>query len=77
MPRNLDKHRTSGPVTNPYEGACDLLYAAQQLRAAAAERGDAPALAATVGCIDAALGALTEARERTAPILAQLTLAET
>jgi hypothetical protein len=51
----------SASATNLYDGACDLLYAAQQMRVAAAERGATPALAATVGCMDAALDALADA----------------
>jgi hypothetical protein len=53
--------RRSASATNLYDGACDLLYAAQQMRAAASERGATPALAATLGCIDAALDALVDA----------------
>jgi hypothetical protein len=48
-------------VRQLYDSACELLFAAQQVRAAAGERGSAPAIAATVGCIDAALDALSEA----------------
>jgi hypothetical protein len=69
-------------VTKLYDGGCDLLYAAQQVRAAASDRDATPALAATDGCIDAALAnalrvaqaACDLARERTAPILAHLSL---
>lgn len=109
--------RQGRSVTHLYDSACELLFAAQQLRAAAGERDALPATAATIGCIDATLGALAqavdemrnaavaeldadkraaaaigrefallsdavrdardacdEARERTAPILAQLSL---
>lgn len=48
-------------VTNLYDSACELLFAAQQVRAAAGERGAAPAMAATIGCIDATLDALSHA----------------
>ena len=61
MPTHTVTSRRSASATNLYDGACDLLYAAQQMRAAASERGATPALAATVGCLDAALDALTDA----------------
>jgi hypothetical protein len=48
-------------VTQLYDSACDVLFSAQQLRAAAGDRDSAPAIAATVGCIDAALDALSQA----------------
>jgi hypothetical protein len=51
----------SEPVTKLYDSACDLLFAAQQLRGAAGERGAVPAMAATLGCIDASLAALSQA----------------
>jgi hypothetical protein len=47
--------------TRLYDGACDLLHAAQQMRAAASEPSATPAHAATVGCVDAALEALADA----------------
>jgi hypothetical protein len=61
MATHTAMRRRSASATNLYDGACDLLYAAQQMRAAASERGATPALAATVGCIDAALDALVDA----------------
>ena len=48
-------------VTNLYDSACDLLFAAQQIREAAARPGAAPAIAATIGCLDASLEALVHA----------------
>jgi hypothetical protein len=53
--------RQSEAVTNLYDGACDLLYAAQQIREAASDRDATPAFAATIGCVDASLGALAQA----------------
>src|SRR6478672_9351409 len=50
-----------GPVTQLYDSASELLFAAQQLRAAAADRGSVPATAATVGCIHATFDALAQA----------------
>ena len=44
-----------------YDRACDLLLAADGIRAAAAEPGSAPATAATLGCIEASLEALAHA----------------
>jgi hypothetical protein len=61
MASNATMRRRSAPVTDLYDSACALLYAAQQVRASAAERGATPAFAATIGCIDAALTALAEA----------------
>jgi hypothetical protein len=61
MPTNATMRRRSAPITDLYDSACELLYAAQQVRATAGERGATPALAATIGCIDAALTALAEA----------------
>jgi hypothetical protein len=49
------------PVTRLYDSACDLLFAAQSLGAASADRDAIPAVAATVGCIDATLDALANA----------------
>jgi hypothetical protein len=61
MASDTAMRRQSGPVTDLYDGACDLLYAAQPVRAAASDRDATPAFAATIGCIDAALDALAEA----------------
>src|SRR3954468_11227651 len=44
-----------------YDGGCELLFAAQRLQSAASQPGAAPAIAATVGCIDASLEATLEA----------------
>jgi hypothetical protein len=49
------------PAHELYDQACELLFAAQALRAAAGTRGSAPAIAATVGCLDASLDALADA----------------
>lgn len=49
------------PANDLYDHACDLLLAAQGLRSAAGVRGATPSYAATVGCIDASLEALTDA----------------
>ena len=48
-------------VTQLYDTACEVLFSAQQLRGAAGDRDSAPAIAATIGCIDAALDALSQA----------------
>jgi hypothetical protein len=53
--------RRSRSVTQLYDSACELLFASQQVRAAAGERDSAPAIAASIGCIDAALYALSQA----------------
>ena len=63
MATHTAMRRQSASATNLYDGACDLLYAAQQMRAAASERGATPAFAAAVGCLDAALDALADAVE--------------
>ena len=44
-----------------YDRACDLLLAAEGIRAAAAEPGSAAAIAATLGCIESSLEALEHA----------------
>ncbi len=49
------------PANDLYDHACELLIAAQGLRSAAGARGATPSYAATVGCIDASLEALTDA----------------
>lgn len=51
----------SGAVTDLYDNACELLFAAQQVRQAAGDRAATPALVATIGCLDATLAALREA----------------
>jgi hypothetical protein len=85
MASNATMRQRSAPITDLYDSACELLYAAQQVHATASQRGATPALAATLGCVDAALDALAEAistMRRTAavelsaaPALAQLSLA--
>jgi hypothetical protein len=49
------------PANELYDQACSLLAAAQGLRAAASSRHTAPALAASLGCIEASLQQLREA----------------
>jgi hypothetical protein len=49
------------PVTRLYDTACELLFAAQNLRAAASDRDATPALPATIGCVEATLDALADA----------------
>jgi hypothetical protein len=49
------------PANDLYDQACELLIAAQGVRSAAGARGATPSYAATVGCIDASLEALTGA----------------
>jgi hypothetical protein len=61
MASNVTMRQRSAPITDLYDSACELLYAAQQVRATASQRGATPALAATTGCVDAALNALAEA----------------
>jgi hypothetical protein len=53
--------RRPDPTRELYDRACELLLAAQEMRAAAREPGSAPAIAATAGCLDASLAALSEA----------------
>jgi hypothetical protein len=48
-------------VTRLYDSACELVFAAQELRSAACERDSAPAMPATIGCIDATLEAVGQA----------------
>jgi BMFP domain-containing protein YqiC len=54
-------HNRTDAVNNLYDSACDLLFAVQQIRVAAARPGAAPAIAATIGCIDAGLEELVQA----------------
>jgi len=49
------------PANELYDQACSLLAAAQGLRAAAGSRHAVPALAASLGCIEASLQQLREA----------------
>ena len=48
-------------VTRLYDSACELLFAAQNLAASAGDRSATPAVAATIGCVDATLDALAQA----------------
>ena len=61
----LRQHDPPAHVRDPahvlFDHACDLLAAAQGLRAAAPAEGVAPALAATLGCLEATLDALAAA----------------
>jgi hypothetical protein len=49
------------PSNDLYDRACDLVVAAEEIRAAAAQPGSAAAIAATVGCLEASLEALADA----------------
>ncbi len=49
------------PANELYDQACALLDAAQGLRAAAGPRRSAPAIAASLGCVEASLEALATA----------------
>lgn len=49
------------PTLDLYDGACVLLDAAQQLELAAGVPGAAPAAAATLGCVEAALDTVARA----------------
>jgi hypothetical protein len=51
------------PANRLYDEACTLLDAAQGIRAAAAPRRSAPAIAATLGCVEASLDALATAAD--------------
>src|SRR4051794_4419466 len=60
----LDKPRRApsrDAANELYDRACDLLLAAEGIRTAAGEAGSAPAIAATLGCIEASLEALEQA----------------
>jgi hypothetical protein len=49
------------PSAELFERACDLLAAAEAMRPAAGQPGSAPAIAATLGCVETALEALVDA----------------
>jgi hypothetical protein len=49
------------PANELFDRACDLLAAAEAMRPAAGQRGSAPAIAATLGCVETALEALVDA----------------
>jgi hypothetical protein len=51
------------PATELYERACDLIDVAAGLRDAAERNGSQPAVAATLGCIEIALGDIAAAGE--------------
>jgi hypothetical protein len=51
------------PANRLYDEACALLDAAQGIGAAAAPRRSAPAIAATLGCVEASLDALATAAD--------------
>lgn len=61
MAINAPMRKRREPVTRLYDGACELLFAAQNLGAAAADREATPAVAATIGCLDATLSTLADA----------------
>jgi hypothetical protein len=61
QPRRDATPVTRDPANDLYDQACDLLIAAQGVRSAAGARGATPSYAATVGCIDSSLEALTDA----------------
>jgi hypothetical protein len=61
MPTFTPSRNRADQVNALYDGGCELLFAAQQLQSAAGRPGTAPAIAATVGCIDASLEAMLEA----------------
>jgi len=48
------------PTNELYDRACDLLDAARELHLSAAREGTDEAIAATLGCVEAALGELAE-----------------
>jgi hypothetical protein len=73
MPTFAPSRNRTDAVNNLYDSACDLLFAAQQIRAAATRPGAAPAMAATIGCLDAGLEALVQAvREMSRTALREL-----
>jgi hypothetical protein len=49
------------PDNELYDAACDLLAAAERVRQASGGTGIAPAVPATLGCVESALAALAEA----------------
>src|SRR4051794_14986558 len=61
MPALTPSRNRADAVNALYDGGCELLFAAQRLQSAASRPGAAPAIAATVGCIDASLAATLEA----------------
>ena len=69
-PRPRKTLRRRDAVNDLYDSACALLQAAHELRAAAGLPGAAPAYAATLGCLEASMSALSESvgsiRARTA-----------
>jgi hypothetical protein len=63
-PTALDSGRDPAHVL--YDHACDVLLAAQGLRATAGAEGVEPAIAATFGCLESAVDALAQAIEELA-----------
>jgi len=61
MAINAPMRKQREPVTRLYDSACELLFAAQNVSAAAAARDATPAVAATVACVDATLDTLADA----------------
>ena len=61
MPTLTPSRNRADAANALYDGGCELLFAAQQLQSAAGQAGTAPAIAATVGCLDASLEAVLEA----------------
>jgi hypothetical protein len=51
------------PANDLYDCACTVLHATHELRAAAGRPGSAPALAATLGCLEASLLALIDSTD--------------
>jgi hypothetical protein len=64
-PKRSATSRSGAPERDPanelYDEACALLDAAQRMRAAAGPRRSAPAIAASLGCVEASLEALATA----------------
>src|SRR4051794_34521968 len=61
MPTLTPSRTRTDAVDALYDSGCELLFAAQQLQSAASQSGSAPAIAATLGCIDASLEAMLAA----------------
>jgi hypothetical protein len=63
MPIDITAYERMQSPTALYDGACELLAAAQAMRAAADRPGSSAAIAATLGCIDSTLSELSSAVE--------------
>jgi hypothetical protein len=61
--RPAGAHGRRDPVNELYDCACDLLHATHEFRSAAGRAGSAPALAATLGCIEGSLDALCQSMD--------------